>query len=1046
MSPNQNIDEQLLKHYGGVAMNNLSKILNSTNEENEIDIVNHSPYYSIENVHSALNKTDSFKMISLNVQSIFAKFSSIEAFLQNLHEKNAEPDVICIQESWLNNNSDLSLIQLDDYNCISQGHRCTVHGGLITYIKKKYKIKKIDYSLESNIWEGLFVELSEDNTSNKVLIGNVYKPPKNNNNNNNVQQFINEITPIIQDYDTKKHDILLAGDFNINLLKIEEREIYANFLELMMSHSFFPKITLPTRFSTHSCSLLDNVFCKLSSNTLSTSAGIIHTRISDHFPYFVCIENIASLKKCKTKFVPKKYDIESAKQAFLNDLISQDICEKLNKDNNCDPNENYMVLSDILEKSHEKYFPKKMVKFNKHRHKDKKWITYGIINSIAYRDKLHLKLKQTPVDSAEYFIIKNNLSVYNVILKKMIREAKIKYYNEIFEKYKHDIKNTWKTINSILARSKNEYKSIEKIIIDDKEISDSEEIANEFNNFFVNIGPKLARRIDSNNKKPYSSYLDKNITSNFHFTSITADDLSKIIHSLKSKTSSGHDFISSKLLKFIAPALLSSLTLIINQSLTTGIFPKKLKIAKVIPLHKKESVFLMDNYRPVSLLTSISKVFEKIVHIQVTNYFLENDLFFKSQYGFRAEHSTELAGLELVDRIHSELDKKKYPFAVFMDLSKAFDTLNHSILLKKLEYYGIKGSELSWFQSYLTDRQQYVEMDQKKSSLAPIVTGVPQGSILGPLLFLIYMNDIPSASSFFKFILYADDTSLVNSINISLQLNVINPNIDFINDEISKISDWLAVNMLSLNVKKTKYMIFHHRNIKLPSNISIKINSIELEQVDNFDFLGLTINKHLSWKPHIDKIANKISKFNGILNKLKHFLPKNILRTLYFSLIQSQLNYGILIWGFESNRLEKLQKKSMRIISCSKYNAHTEPLFKSNRILKMKDMFSLNVLKFYFRLVNKNVPAYFNDYVDLNRIHSHDTRYNHIIPRNVTRTHTAQKCLRNYMSSVINSCESSILNKVNSHSYNGFSNYAKSIMIMKYDDHCLLNNCYICNR
>ena len=205
----------------------------------------------------------------------------------------------------------------------------------------------------------------------------------------------------------------MAGDYNINLLKIDERELFANFLELMMSHSLFPKITLPTRFSTHSCSLLDNIFCKLSPNTIKTSSGIIYTSISDHFPYFVCIENVLSSKSSKTKFVPKKYNVEKARQAFLNDLESQNIYGKLNTNVDCNPNENYAILAKTLEDTREKYFPNVLVKFNKHRHKDKKWITYGIINSISYRDKLHLRLKRTPANTNEYTVLKHNLSVYN---------------------------------------------------------------------------------------------------------------------------------------------------------------------------------------------------------------------------------------------------------------------------------------------------------------------------------------------------------------------------------------------------------------------------------------------------------------------------------------------------------------------------------------------------------------------------------------------------------------------------------------------------------
>ena len=441
MGTDINIDEQLLSSRGGVNINNLSSILNVANEENEINVVNHSPYCTIENAHLALNATkNGLKLLSLNAQSILAKFSSIEALIHALCEKDAEPDIFCIQESWLSDNADLSLIQLENYKCISQDYKCSAHGGLIIYIKSKYKFDKIEYNINSNIWEGLFMEITGDSLANKVIVGNIYKPPRNNNDNNNIQQFINEITPILQSYDSRKNDIMLAGDYNINLLKINERQLFADFLELMMTHSFFPKITLPTRFSMHSCSLLDNIFCKLSPNTIKTSSGIIHTGISDHFPYFVCIENPSPSKRNTTKLVPKKYNVEKARQAFLLDLESQDIYGMLNTNIDCNPNDNYAIFAKIMEETREKHFPNVLVKFNKHRHKDKKWITYGIINSITYRDKLHLKLTRTPVEDAEYNVHKHNLSVYNVILKKMIREAKMKYYTETFDKYKSDIK------------------------------------------------------------------------------------------------------------------------------------------------------------------------------------------------------------------------------------------------------------------------------------------------------------------------------------------------------------------------------------------------------------------------------------------------------------------------------------------------------------------------------------------------------------------------------------------------------------------------------
>ena len=447
-------------------------------------------------------------------------------------------------------------------------------------------------------------------------------------------------------------------------------------------------------------------------------------------------------------------------------------------------------------------------------------------------------------DDPQYSGRKQNLSVYNAILKKTIRECKIKYYHAMFNKYKYDIKNTWKLISEIFNKNNRSKNTISKILNNGRTITDPGEIVNEFNTFFANIGPLLASQIDATNKKPFQYYLKNTIHTQFQLNTVDTKQVNDIIQSLKSKTSFGHDGMTTTSLKQLAPVLLQSLTLIINQSLITGIFPDDLKIAKVIPLHKKNETTKMDNYRPVSILPAISKVFEKVAHIQLYNYFKKNKLFYKGQYGFRDEHSTELAALELVDRLHSDMDNKEIPIAIYMDLSKAFDTLDHTILLHKLKHYGVHGSALSWFHSYLNNRYQYVEIQQHKSNPQLLKTGVPQGSVLGPLLFLIYMNDIPNTSSELKFILFADDTSLLDTLNLSISPN--DANLNKLNDELTKIYDWLAVNKLSLNVSKTKYMIFHHPLKVIPQNLTIEINNTPIERVKEFCFLGLTINEHLT--------------------------------------------------------------------------------------------------------------------------------------------------------------------------------------------------------
>lgn len=324
--------------------------------------------------------------------------------------------------------------------------------------------------------------------------------------------------------------------------------------------------------------------------------------------------------------------------------------------------------------------------------------------------------------------------------------------------------------------------------------------------FFTNVGPKLAAEITNTNNANFMDYLHNPILHNFAFKPISDETITNILDSLKPKPSCGNDGISTKLLKVIKQEICKPLTIIINQSLATGIFPDPLKIAKVIPLYKKGDRTSLDNYRPISILPSISKIFERVMFNQINTYFSSHNLYYNGQYGFRDKHSTQLAALELIDRISQELDQGMTPINVYLDLSKAFDTLDHNILLSKLQFYGFRNSALEFCKSYLSNRKQFVQINNAKSSEADITMGVPQGSILGPLLFIIYMNDIIRSSNSFKFIMFADDTTLFTTLKSNGHHDIYN---ERLNSELEKISIWLKVNKLSLNVKKTKAMVFH---------------------------------------------------------------------------------------------------------------------------------------------------------------------------------------------------------------------------------------------
>ena len=482
----------------------------------------------------------------------------------------------------------------------------------------------------------------------------------------------------------------------------------------------------------------------------------------------------------------------------------------------------------------------------------------------------------------------------------------------------------------------------------------------------------------------------------------------------------------------------------INQVFNTGIFPERLKLAKVIPVFKKGDSKLINNYRPISLLPVISKVLEKIIANQLSQYFEDNKLFHDNQYGFRTGLSTEYATIELTYRILSNMDRNEIPFSIFLDLSKAFDTLDHTILLQKLKHYGIDGKALHLCESYLTNRSQYVEINGVKSGQLPITTGVPQGSILGPLLFIIYINDFSLSSQAFTFISYADDTTLFSTVSNLTNTPNIDPNC-LINEELFKINEWLEINKLSLNIAKTKFMLFHMHNKKV-NTLTPKICNTIIEKVEEFNFLGLTLDTHVNWKKHSEKVSNKCSRIIGILNRLKHTLPQRIKIMLYNSLLLPHINYCLTTWGYQCHRLQKLQKRAIRIITLSKYNDHTAPLFKKLNLLTIKDILALQELTLYYKFIHNNLPPYIQQWqIKQNtNIHHHYTLNQNEFYIAGTKHAFAKQCLRHNLPNTLNATPQIVKDKLFTHSFYGFTNYVKYNFIQNYQIICTVTNCYTC--
>ena len=813
---------------------------------------------------------------------------------------------------------------------------------------------------------------------------------------------------------------------------------------MILSSGFVPKITLPTRLSSNQGTLIDNIFIKVSADFSETTSGVLLNNISDHQPCFISLDYL-EMKTTHPKWIKICTNDQVSLQNFRDEISDKCALDRFGVDVLNNPHDNYDRLHEIITSAVQKHLPIKNVKYNKYKHRKSNWISFGILRSIKYRDNLYKRLKSMGPTSSDYLEYKASLTSYNRILKQNIRLAKKHYHQSCFHRFKNDIKKTWDSINDIVNRTSEKQNLPNSFNINGEEISEPRRIADEFNEYFINLGPNLAEKINPSLDKCFKDYLLNPADNEFNFKSVTVAEVKSAIDDLKPKSSSGFDRLSNNLLKHVKHEISPCLCLLINDAFQKGVFPDKLKCAKVTPIYKKDNKNLLENYRPVSVLTSISKVFEKVMHKQLQDYLLKCNLLYTSQYGFLPRRSTELAALELLDLIISKMDNNDVPLNIYLDLSKAFDTLNHEILLYKLNYYGIRRNSLALMESYLQNRQQYVTYKEVNSQSKTITTGVPQGSILGPLLFLIYMNDIAYSSSCFRAIIYADDTTL----NATLNFNDKNNSFDrenILNAELDKVSTWLKANKLSLNKQKTKAMIFHtpQRKVVKPNLI---IDNHSIMYVDDFNYLGIHFDKHLTWKKHIEIISKKISKTIGIFNRLKRYLPPKVMVILYNTLVLPHLNYGILLWGWRSERLARLQKKLVRIITNSRYNEHTEPLFKQLKLLKVSHICMLHELKFCYKLKHFLLPEYFADFIPPRQSdnHRYSTRSSNSYQVLRVKHVFAKNNIRYKIPHLLNNTDNSIIGKINTHSLFGFSKFIKYHYIESYSSECVLRNCYVCN-
>ena len=500
----------------------------------------------------------------------------------------------------------------------------------------------------------------------------------------------------------------------------------------------------------------------------------------------------------------------------------------------------------------------------------------------------------------------------------------------------------------------------------------------------------MSKKIPTQNTMPIDYTKNKAIYS-MYLAPVSETEIKKLISSLKSNTP-GYDMIGSAVLKWCVDSISEPLSYVRNISLQEGLFPDELKIANVIPLYKCDDPKLFNNCRPVSVLPSVSKVFEGIMYNRLVAYLNEYKILFSYQFGFRKQHSTYMALMTLMDKLTKCLDNDEYVIGVFLDFSKAFDTLDHTILLQKLSVYGIRGNALSWFESYLKDRRQFVTYNGVWSETKILQCGVPQSSILGPLLFLIYINDLANVCTSSFPILFADDTNLFNHGKDMFSLQAT------LNQELANISQWLKVNKLSLNIKKTMYMVFTRKKTQ-SADIKIEIDNEIISETKSSKFLGVHIDNKLNWKMHVDYVSGKIARGIGILVKDRKVFSNECMINLYYAFIYPYLIYCNHIWGntykTTLSKLQLLQNKAIRIITGSPPRTNNETLYKHNCMLNLNKINTYLVGKFMYDVYNCIVPDMFTDmFVYNNMIHDHDTRISGHLHPPTTSSNSSRNSIR----------------------------------------------------
>lgn len=882
------------------------------------------------------------RSLTLNIGHINARSLNVEDKFNEITSLVLEQqlDIFAVSETWLNQGVASDLLFIPGFSPMfrldrSDGRRA---GGVALYTSSIFASKRRK-DLEHSDFELLFVEVKINSLT--FVCGVCYRPPNYNSAVNialldHLQFCLDKI------YLHPGTFVLLFGDFNAHF-DIDDALSSSDFGTCLYSwmecNSLFQVINEPTRITAHGATLLDLIITN-SPGYFVNSGTLSPPSTCDHSLIYARMDISLVKQKCYTRHI---WDLSKIDENALREaLLSANWDDVFTTIDDVDAlyDKWYECFRQILETC----VPNRTVVI---RPRDKPWMNSEIRKAIRKRNRLlkNFCRRKSPATWENYRSQRN-------FTTSLIRTCKARYFADLNEKLqdpKIGPKRWWGIIKSLYGNKMQS--TVSTLLEGDRVITDAKEKATLFNEFFStqcgvdNSDAPIPNLIDFQNSK---------ILSDIFTTEIEVKDL---LSSVDVSKACGVDGVGNSLIKACADSIASPFSRFINISLSKGIFPSMWKLANVIPIFKKDDRQLKVNYRPVSLLISLSKISEKIVFIRLYNFLLEIHFLSPFQSGFRPGDSTVNQLVFMVHKIYEALELGKEIRMVFLDISKAFDKVWHKGLLRKLESLGVRDPLLKWIKSYLTGRKQRVIIDGQSSDWKQIEAGVPQGSVLGPLLFLIYINDITCDLQCNCF-LYADDTCLFEVVD--------EPDLTAakLNNDLERINAWTCDWRVTINPGKTKSMTFSAKRIK-PRHPMLYFNNETIEIVSNHKHLGVILSSNLSWRAHIFNVYEKASKKLNLLKGLKFKLSRETLSKLYKSLIRPAMEYADVLWDgcseSESDLIEFVQYQSAKVVTGAMKGTSKTRLSEELAWEDMKTRRSMHKLVLYFKIVNNLTPNYLRD-------------------------------------------------------------------------------------